>query len=234
MRYNKIPDIEKTFKQNLSAGGKTFKKVQGIFPYVFGLEAPKKTHYIEKKLKKNFIVCHNTCGVLTGDIPTLTETTVSTAFVLARDGTAYQLFNPDYSAYHLGIGEGYKNSECSFSSIGIEISNMGPLKKSGDALIDIYGKEYCSINDTAAYDKVSYRGYDYFASYTPEQYDTLRKLIADLAAKYGIKKTLLPEMQRFETVPKTVLAGVAGIVSHVNFRKDKLDLAPNFDWSKIQ
>lgn len=234
MRYKKIADIEAGFRKTLSAGGRTFKRTEGVFPYVVGLQAPKNTHYLEKKLKKNLIVCHNTCGVLTGDIATLTEKTVSTAFVLARDGTAYQLFHPDYSAYHLGIGEGYKNSECSFSSIAIEISNMGPLKRVGSNLVDIYGKDYCTLADTAAYDAVSYRGYDYFASYTDEQCATLRQLLADLCQKYAIPNKLLPEAVRFESVPKTVLGGAAGIVSHVNFRKDKLDLAPNFKWERVQ
>lgn len=234
MRYKKLKEIEAGFRSSLSAGGKKFKQVSGVFPYVVGLQAPKNTHYLEKKVKKTLIVCHNTCGVLTGDIATLTEKTVSTAFVLARDGTAYQLFHPDYCAYHLGIGEGYRNSESSFSSVAIEISNMGPLKLVGDKLVDIYGKDYCSVTDTGAYDVVKYRGYDYFASYTDEQYATLRILLADLAAKYGIKKTLLPSDVRFESVPKQVLSGIAGIVSHVNFRKDKLDLAPNFDWSRVQ
>jgi N-acetylmuramoyl-L-alanine amidase len=234
MRYGKIPGIESGFKQTLIAGGKKFKQVEGVFPYVIGLQAPKTTHYLDKKLKKKFIVCHNTCGVLTGDIATLTENTVSTAFVLARDGTAYQLFHPDYSAYHLGIGEGYRNSEASFSSIGIEISNIGPLKKNGDRLVDIYGKDYCSTSTTEAYAAVSYRGYEYFASYTTEQYSTLKRLVADLSGKYSIPNTLLPESVRFETVPGKVLAGAAGVVSHVNFRREKLDLAPNFDWSRLQ
>ena len=234
MRYGKIPAIESGFRQTLTAGGKKFKQVEGILPYVVGLQAPKATHYIDKKLKKKFIVCHNTCGVLTGDIATLTENTVSTAFVLARDGTAYQLFHPDYSAYHLGIGEGYRNSEASFSSIGIEISNMGPLKKNGGRLVDIYGKDYCSIGTTEAYAAVAYRGYEYFASYTAEQYSTLKRLVADLGRKYSIPNTLLPESVRFETVPGKILAGAAGVVSHVNFRRDKLDLAPNFDWSQLQ
>jgi N-acetyl-anhydromuramyl-L-alanine amidase AmpD len=111
---------------------------------------------------------------------------------------------------------------------------MGPLKQVGSSLVDIYGKDYCTLADTAAYDAVSYRGYDYFASYTDEQYATLRQLLADLCHKYAIQNKLLPEAVRFETVPKTVLGGAAGIVSHVNFRKDKLDLAPNFKWEKIQ
>ena len=234
MRYDKIKTIESGFRKDLVAGGKKFKQVPGIFEYTVGLQAPKNTHYLEKKVKKNLIVCHNTCGVLTGDIATLTENTVSTAFVLARDGTAYQLFDPDFCAYHLGIGEGYRNSEASFSSIAIEISNMGPLKLVGDKLVDIYGKDYCRASDREAYDKVEYRGYSYFASYTDEQYSTLKKLLADLSVKYEIKNVLLPQDIRFSTVPKAALSGVAGVVSHVNFRKDKLDLAPNFNWSRVQ
>jgi len=233
MRYHKLPEIEADFKKNLVANGRRFKAVPGVFSYVSGLQAPKATHFIDKKLKKTKLVLHFTAGVLTGDIFTLTQNTVSTAFVLARDGTAYQLFDPALSAYHLGIGPGYKNSEASFSSIAIEISNLGPLRKSGNKLVDIYGKEYCSMADTAAYDAVSFRGYDYYCSYTDEQYSTLARLVPDICDRYSIPKTMLPESQRFMTSPAAAAAPGVGIVSHVNYRSDKLDLAPNSKWSKL-
>ena len=233
MRYHKLPEIEAGFKKNLVTNGRRFKAVPGVFSYVSGLQAPKATHFIDKKLKKTKLVLHFTAGVLTGDIFTLTQNTVSTAFVLARDGTAYQLFDPALSAYHLGIGPGYKNSEASFSSIAIEISNLGPLRKSGNKLVDIYGKEYCSMSDTAAYDAVSFRGYDYYCSYTDEQYSTLARLVPDICDRYNIPKTMLPESQRFMTSPAAAAAPGVGIVSHVNYRSDKFDLAPNFKWSKL-
>jgi N-acetylmuramoyl-L-alanine amidase len=233
MRYHRLPEIEAGFKKNLVANGRRFKVVPGVFSYVSGLQAPKAAHFIDKKLKKDKLVLHFTAGVLTGDIFTLTQNTVSTAFVLARDGTAYQLFDPALSAYHLGIGPGYRNSEASFSSIAIEISNLGPLRKSGDKLIDIYGKEYCSMADTAAYDAVSFRGYDYYCSYTDEQYSTLARLVPDICDRYGIPKAMLPESQRFTTSPAAAGAPGVGIVSHVNYRSDKFDLAPNFKWSKL-
>lgn len=233
MRYRRLPEIEAAFKKTLTANGKKFTAVPGVFPYVFGLKAPKQTHFLDKKVKKQKVVLHFTAGVLTGDIFTLTESTVSTAFVLARDGTIYQLFDPALSAYHLGIGKGYRNSEASFSSIAIEISNLGPLKLVGDRLVDIYGKDYCSIADTDAYDKVSFRGYDYYCSFTEEQYAALARLVPDLCERYGIPKTLLPESQRFLTAPSTAQSKSIGIVSHVNFRSDKFDLAPNFKWGKL-
>jgi N-acetyl-anhydromuramyl-L-alanine amidase AmpD len=233
MRAKKIPEIEAGFKTTLTAAGKKFKKVPAVFPYAVGLQAPKQTHYLDKKLKKTKVVLHFTCGVLTGDLFTLTEKTVSTAFVLARDGTAYQLFNPELSAYHLGVGEGYKNSEASFSSIAIEISNLGPLKLNGNTLVDIYGSNYCTLADTSLYDKVSYRGYDYYCSYTDEQYATLNRLVPDICDRYGIPKSLLPESKRFETDPVATQGKGIGVVAHVNFRKDKCDLAPNFKWERV-
>jgi N-acetyl-anhydromuramyl-L-alanine amidase AmpD len=233
MRAKKIPDIEAGFRKTLTAAGKKFKQVPAVFPYAVGLQAPKQTHFIDKKLKKTKVVLHFTCGVLTGDIFTLTESTVSTAFVLARDGTAYQLFNPELSAHHLGVGQGYKNSEASFSSVAIEISNLGPLKLKGNTLVDIYGSDYCTLADVALYDKVSYRGYEYYCSYTDAQYETLARLVPDICDRFTIPKTLLPEGKLYETDPAATQGKRIGVVAHVNFRKDKCDLAPNFKWEKI-
>lgn len=233
MRYQNLPNIELNFSRTLNAAGKQLTKTTASLPYAVGLKTPKNKHFIEKRHTKNKIVLHFTAGVLTGDIFTLTENTVSVAFVLARDGTVYELFNPDFAAYHLGIGQGYKNGETSFKSIGIEISNLGPLTLKDDILYDIYGKAYCSVSDTGAYDKIDYRGYKYYCSYTEEQYSSLKKLISDICKKYNIPFSGMPENLRFSTAPAIAQKSEIGIVSHVNFRPDKFDLAPNFAWNKI-
>lgn len=234
MRVHRIPDLESRFYKTLrDASGKTFKLGTGTFPYVRRLVLPNPKHFIAQKRTKNKIILHFTAGVLTGDISALTTNSVSTAYVLARDGTIYELFNPEFCAYHIGPSRdgSYSNKDMSFTSIGIEISNIGPLKLAGDALVDIYGKDYCGIDEPQFYDSVSYRGYDYYASYTAEQYSSLDQLLTDLCARYDIPRRGFAPPERFMYAPKS--APRAPISCHVNWRKDKYDLAPNFRFNNI-
>jgi N-acetyl-anhydromuramyl-L-alanine amidase AmpD len=234
MRIDILPKMEADFSANLvDSYGKKFTVVPGAFPYVRHLKLPNPTHFIAEKRTKKRIVCHFTAGVLKGDIATLTTNKVSTQFVLARDGTAYQLFDTNYCAYHLGPSNdgSYSNTQMSFESIAIEISNIGPLKLKDGVMYDIYGKPYCAEESTSYYDKVSFRGYDYYASFTSAQYKTLNNLLNDLCLKHSIPHTMISPGLRHAYGPKA--AQGVGISTHVNWRKDKYDLAPNFDFSKL-
>jgi N-acetyl-anhydromuramyl-L-alanine amidase AmpD len=234
MRAYKIPQWEADFYKNLvDSYGKKFTAIQGTFPYVRHLKLPAPQHYIAQKRAKKRILLHFTAGMLKGEIGTLTTNKVSTQFVIARDGTAYQLFDPEFCAYHLGPSNdgSYSNSEMSFTSIAIEISNIGPLKLVDGTMYDIYGKPYCAESDGQYYDQISYRGYDYYATYTSEQYTTIKTLINDLCLRYDISPTMILPSQRHTYGPK--LAQSVGISLHCNWRKDKVDLAPNFDFAKI-
>ncbi len=236
MRAYKIADMEADFAKNLvDSNGNKYKVSEGVFPYVKALTLPNHKHFIKEVRAKKRVVLHETMGVLKGDLATLTKSQVSTAFVIARDGTAYQLFNPEHWAYHLGpSGNGsYSNATESASSIGIEISGLGPLKLKDGVLSDIYGVAYCRESDTHLYDVVpQYRGYTHFTRYTDAQYATLKQLVADLTAKYKIPATFLPDDQLYShNVAGAVRAGVS---THTNWRKDKLDVAPNFDFKRIK
>ncbi len=235
MRAYKLADMEADFAKNLvDSNGNKYRVSEGIFPYVKALSLPTPKHFIKEVRAKKHILIHETFGVLRGDLATLTKSQVSTAFLLARDGTAYQLFHPDYWAYHLGpAGDGsYSNATESASSIGIEVSGIGPLKLKDGVLYDIYGVAYCKQSDNHLYELVpQYRGYSYFTKFTDQQYDTLKRLIADLAAKYKIPHTFLPSDQLFAYNVKG--AQRAGISTHTNWRKDKLDVAPNFEFRRV-
>jgi N-acetyl-anhydromuramyl-L-alanine amidase AmpD len=59
-------------------------------------------------LPNSSMVLHFTAGNLSGGMSALTtqDRRVSTAFVLARDGTIYQLFSSKYWSGHIGAGIG--------------------------------------------------------------------------------------------------------------------------------
>jgi len=136
---------------------------------------------------------------LKGDLATLCKNDehMSVAYVVARNGAVYELFNPKYWSYHLGKGSVGGNEVCSKRSIGIELSNIGPLSKSGDDFITAYGDKYCGVADTTSYTKLAtpYRGNEYFATFTDKQYESLNLLLEYLCTEFSIPKTLLPVLE---------------------------------------
>ena len=82
------------------------------------------TYYYPEKTPKERIVLHFTAGNLRGDLITLTgDQHVSVPYVIARNGTIFQLFNPEHWSYHLGRGSVGGNTAQSKVTIGIELSN---------------------------------------------------------------------------------------------------------------
>jgi N-acetylmuramoyl-L-alanine amidase len=235
---NTIPQRELKFAQTLKdAYGKTFKAKAS--PTYLG--AKRLTHanndwYYREESKKTKIVLHFTAGVLHGDIGELTCQHVSVAYVVARDGTIYELFDPKYWSYHLGLGAVGGNKTGSKSSIGIEISNFGPLTldKEKGILKTWSDKAYCSIDQVGSYVHFpeGFRGEHYFASFTNEQYRTLDSLITNLCRKNDILRKLPSKAERAEVFEKGSVPK-EGIWSHQNYRSDKLDVGPAFLWERI-
>jgi N-acetyl-anhydromuramyl-L-alanine amidase AmpD len=238
MRYLKLPEIEAKFKNTLVDAYAQKWKVEAkgeladLLPasLYMPLVNPHSSHFYHDKVKKSYVCIHATAGVLHGDIGTLgqKDKKLSTQFVVARDGTIYQLFSTDYWSYHLGSSASGGNTVMSKSSIAIEMSNLGPLKMVGDKLVDAYGKDYCSADEVDAYVEASYRGYKYFATYTAAQIASTSILVDALCEKHGLKKSF----------PKDPLAWSAAkpatsIFGHQNCRKDKLDPGPAFDWKDL-
>jgi N-acetylmuramoyl-L-alanine amidase len=192
--------------------------------------------YPEKTLK-DMVVLHFTCGHLKGDIATLVEqdSHMSTHFILGRNGVAYQLFNTNFWSYHLGKSCVGGNTPNSKRSIAIEISNIGPLSEKGTTLCDIYGHAYCEMSEQQYYTKLStsWRGYQYFATFTESQYVSLKNLLVYICNKWSIPRTLLPEPARYNIFTDNACT-YRGICSHANYRADgKVDIGPAFNWDKI-
>ncbi|MFA8434695.1 MAG: N-acetylmuramoyl-L-alanine amidase [Marinifilaceae bacterium] len=195
-----------------------------------------RSFFYNETVAKQKIVLHFTAGYLKGDVNALTKKDyhVSVPFLIGRDGTIFSLFPSMKWSYHLGKGAMGGNQRNSKDSVGIELSNIGPLKLSGNKLLTVYGDEYCSIEEEQYYTKIEepFRGYSYFATFTEEQYQSLDILLKFLTARYQIPFELLPENVRFETNEEN--AGFKGIVSHINFRpSDKWDIGPGFEWERI-
>ena len=196
---------------------------------------------------KQQIVLHFTAGNLSGGMSTLTtqDRRVSVAFVLARDGTIYQLFPSKYWSGHIGAGIGNSgtNNARDKVTIGIEIINYGYLVERDSNLETIYSRTrenpnridlFCPLTQTEAYQKLNtpFREQKYYASYTPQQYDSLVVLLRFLTKKYNIPRQFLAESKRY--LPTQDVLSFKGIVSHVNYRPSgKWDIGPAFDWQQV-
>lgn len=204
-----------------------------------------KSYYYETEATKTSIVLHYTAGQLTGDIPTLTKKDykVSVAFVLARDGTLYRLFDEKYWSYHLGSGSLGGNEGNSKRSIAIEISNFGWISESDKNLKTYTGGVYCTKDDTQYFHTLAtaWREKRYFATFTAEQYKSLKALLKYLCAKFNIPYKFLSKTGDVATAARYNLFSSAdeaktfkGIVAHSNYRSDKWDIGPGFDWHKLE
>jgi N-acetyl-anhydromuramyl-L-alanine amidase AmpD len=214
----------------------------GLEIFAFKPAFRKRNYFFEKERKKTGIVLHFTAGFLAGDIPTLTQKDnhVSVAYVVARNGRVYELFPPQFWSFHLGKGTVGGNEECSAATIGIEISNIGPLKLSGGKLHYETSKglqPYCDASETEFYVKADepFRKAEHFATYTAAQYASVKALIDLLSAKFGIAKNFIAGKQRFEPFATAKAAREhAGVASHVNYRKSgKWDIGPSFQWDLV-
>ncbi len=203
-------------------------------------------YYERERVSKKRIVLHFTAGNIKSDINVLTKQKdgyakwrLSVPFVIARDGTIYQLFGSGYWSYHLGTGAVGGNDQSSKESIGIELSNYGPLIRDGNNLLTVYSKPsrpdvYCTINETHKYTKLPtpHNGYQYFATYTDAQYESLIVLLRYLTTKYNIPRKFLPERKRYNANYETAM--FKGINSHLNYRKTgKWDIGPAFQWNRV-
>ncbi len=150
---------------------------------------------------------------------------VATAFIIDKDGSIVQLFEPENWAYHIGKGSSVKDNK---QSIGIEIVNEGALQRQADGktMLWMNGKKEYPGSYTAL--KQPWRGYSYFADYSERQYDTLSELITTLCGKFGIPKKVIASYLFSETYRQ-----FEGVVSHHNLRKDKSDVSRAFDFGKL-
>lgn len=237
MRAYDLEKHESNFKKTLhDAYGKQWTSEPGEFPGLIRLKTKDASNYFyTKTTPKEKITQHLTHGILSADIGALSQPNnhVSVPYVVARDGTVYQLWDDQYWSYHLGGSSSAPNSIWSAKSIGIEISNIGPLvedPKNPSILNDTYGKAYCYKTDTQFCEPCKYRGYSYYATLTDAQYNAVNSLLGFICTKHSIVFSKAPVETAFDFcngIPQTTY------YFHSNVRKDKVDCGPAFDLGKI-
>jgi hypothetical protein len=159
---------------------------------------------------------------------------VGTAYIIARDGTIHEVFDPQKWAWQFGF-KWASDKKIKFEKrfIGIEIASEGGLTESNGKLYSFDVVSPKTLKDPAeVFDyKKPYRGYRYFDKYEPAQIDSVVKLVNHLFDKFNIERN----------VPKNYLEYYGekledfnGIIGHVNVRTDKSDPLPdkNF-WERV-
>lgn len=108
-----------------------------------------------------FLVLHFTNEDFGRSLRVLTQGPVSSHYLVAEDGTIYELVDEGRRAWHAGVSSWRGNTQLNASSIGIEIVNMG-----------LQGP----VEDPAS-----------FAEYPKAQIDAVLELCKDIVRRHGIR-----------------------------------------------
>ncbi|MFN5416011.1 MAG: N-acetylmuramoyl-L-alanine amidase [Flavobacteriia bacterium] len=187
----------------------------------------KDNQYFKEKQFKNQIVIHHTAG--SGNAENVIHgwnfnvEKIGTAFVIDSKGKVFKAFEPEYWAYHLGLKSG-NNLSLNKGSIGIEICNWGQLIKKGEKYYNYINKEVPENEVIQLPNK--FRGFEYYHKYNDAQLTSLRSLLLELCAKFGINKDYQSDMW---DISANALLGKNGIYTHVSYRSDKNDCSPQFN-----
>lgn len=201
--------------------------------------------YMPEPQNKDLIVLHYTAGSsAAGAYASWTtpvkgkQQKIATAYVVDLDGTIYEMFPPNCWAYHLGMEGENPQWIHDRRSIGIEIVNPGPLQpdKNDPKRLNWYplnfGVRWCGVEEKGKYVKTTFNGFDYWASFPDDQAAAVRDLVADLCKRFNISTTTPPAAKRDKFDAK-YFGSFQGIASHQNFRKDKSDIGPAWDWKML-
>lgn len=195
--------------------------------------------YFHDVIPKDLIVLHFTAGSrVDGAFNSWMQQSINigTPYILDKDGTVYEVFDPKYWAYHLGCtGPKAQNHKHDKRSVPIETISMGPLKLKGDTLYSWpgnYTQKFCTLSETDKYVKASYRGFDYYEAFTPAQKTALVELVKSISTQFNIP-IVLPPADKLTVFDMDFFDNWKGVASHQNFRPDKFDIGPAWDWTLL-
>lgn len=187
--------------------------------------------------KKTGIAIHHTVGGSarsTFDWWLSDRQMVGTAYIIDRDGTVEEVFDPTAWAWQFGLRwPNAKRIAFEKRFIGIEIASEGGLIESDGALycFDRVSERTRKSRDGAFDFGRPYRGYRWFDQYEPAQVDALVALIDELCDRFDIPRQT---PSGFFDYYGEALARFEGIIGHTHVRLDKSDPIPDRAlWDRI-
>lgn len=186
-----------------------------------------RNQYIQEKTVKTQIVLHHTVSS-NEDSPQawwkISPDKVATAYIIAKDGTIIEVFDPSFWAYHIGKGS---TAEHNKTSIGIEIVNEGILSHRDGVFSWLDGK--AKYKGEVYTHPQPWRGSRYFAAYTDEQIRATAGLCRKICKEFNILPDIIDDLDYSKDFFRW-----SGILSHRNLRPDKTDVSPAFDFNKFK
>ena len=195
--------------------------------------------YYAEKHKKDLIVLHftaggNAAGAFSWWSQDRGATKVATAYIVGLDGVVYETFPPEAWAFHMGTSSAILDRR----SIGIELVNFGPLRvdKSNTAQLNSWPRQwsnpFCSFDERGKYIRAAWRGEKFWAAYPKQQMEAARELVASTIDRFSIPAQL-PRGDRLMEFDPAYFSNFRGVAAHHNFRADKTDVGPAFNWATL-
>ena len=185
---------------------------------------------------KNLIVLHHTVGnsaKSTADYWASTQDHIATAYIVERDGTIYEMFDPRFWAHHIG-SKLPNNLVANKRSIGIEIASEGGLTMNNGKLYT-YGIISSRTEFKGSFVNLGkkWRDYQYFDAYDELQLVSVLALVRYLCDKFAIPK-VFPETVSIDSYNyKPEYMNHKGVCGHAHLRPDKSDVHPLFPFKSI-
>lgn len=177
---------------------------------------------------KDLLVLHHTAG---GSAASSfrwwrdTPERIATAYIIGRDGTVFECFDPSHWAWHLGTGI----TALERRSIGIELANWGPLTKKDGRFLNWAGRE---IAPDAVYSHdAAWRGHRHFEAYPEAQIEAALQLAVHLVERFGMDPDVAPG--QWGTPDTSRFRKFRGVIAHHHVRHDKTDISPAFPWDRL-
>ncbi len=190
------------------------------------------SEYLQQRFPKDLIVLHHTAGGSAKSTFRWWQESagrIATAYIVERDGTIYEVFDPRDWAFHLGVKG--TNGSIDKRSIGIEMASEGGLIKHTDNNFYSFDKiaDSCRYRGEVFDAGKKWRSYQHYAAYATPQLQSVIRLVDHLCDTFSIPRKTPKDHDSFSRD----LYSFTGILGHHQLRADKTDLHPGFDWPTL-
>jgi hypothetical protein len=199
------------------------------------LRLPDGEYFPERQRKSGIAIHHTVCRAAKTAIdwwksdkaPDGGVVHVATAYLIDRDGTVLEIFDPSAWAYQFGLpwpdGERVRFEQ---RFIGIELASDGGLTEHEGLLYALDKISAATLRPRSqAFDSgISYRGYRWFDRYQEPQLVALARLVEQLCTRFSIPRVY--PSRPYDYYGKA-LAAFKGVIGHAMVRADKSDPAPD-------